>query len=634
MQSPWQLFGIDPTTATERDLKLAYARMIKIHRPDEDPAGFKLVREAYEIGLDVLRHPKAATVATSTPQKVVAVEVAPPVVTADPPVIYVPIALPQAMPSPIVPYLDVEEREVEPSPSEVPEDPAIGYTPSEAPPIEPPPAAAEPPPPALVDAENAVARVVESADHSAISRSIASLFYLCRTIEPGAAGIRLWHQSLHRSTRGNSALVAAGVTLPQFIIELESGASLITHACIGHWEAVGDMRAMSELAEAILGERDRLHAEEAAIVALRLSLEGGFVFPSVATRLLNFAFPHLDREARDSYLALAENQIRQGAAFRGFRKDQHSYWHRRVRHPQVDWSWEDNTAEAAIEYLAATRRQDWEGYAIVRRIAPAAWFTRLETAVQRVRTAKESAEAKAASLGMLEHTKRSKPSGESRLLWIVAWLCALCAVGYFAWEQPKFRQSFESLLQAIWSKPKPVVPAPTPTAKLQRPKVRGPAPDYSTGHKRCLTRLAQIQQEWPGIKVYTSLLNDMHSSNVIFLGKQDETAKSKAALFVASVQQTFRDLSSSESPQREQWLLEYLVVDVAIPLEIKQQAMLRQRQSQLREHWLSIWELAARDSKSQSDVVAEMAESVLSDDSIMSPAEKANLQMLIDEWTE
>lgn len=46
--NPWQLLGLDPRHATERDVKAAYARLLKQHRPERDPEGFRMVRSAYE----------------------------------------------------------------------------------------------------------------------------------------------------------------------------------------------------------------------------------------------------------------------------------------------------------------------------------------------------------------------------------------------------------------------------------------------------------------------------------------------------------------------------------------------------------------------------------------------------------
>ncbi|WP_417696596.1 J domain-containing protein [Pseudomonas sp.] len=48
--SHWQVLGLTPD-ADERSIKRAYARLLRIHRPDENPNEFQRLREAYEASL-------------------------------------------------------------------------------------------------------------------------------------------------------------------------------------------------------------------------------------------------------------------------------------------------------------------------------------------------------------------------------------------------------------------------------------------------------------------------------------------------------------------------------------------------------------------------------------------------------
>ena len=45
--SHWQMLGLAPD-ADERSIKRAYARLLKVHRPDENPDEFQRLRQAYE----------------------------------------------------------------------------------------------------------------------------------------------------------------------------------------------------------------------------------------------------------------------------------------------------------------------------------------------------------------------------------------------------------------------------------------------------------------------------------------------------------------------------------------------------------------------------------------------------------
>lgn len=52
--TPFEILGIEPTTS-DSDIKRAYARKLKVTRPDEDPAGFQALHEAREAALDWAR---------------------------------------------------------------------------------------------------------------------------------------------------------------------------------------------------------------------------------------------------------------------------------------------------------------------------------------------------------------------------------------------------------------------------------------------------------------------------------------------------------------------------------------------------------------------------------------------------
>jgi hypothetical protein len=46
--SPFAVLGLDPATCDEAAVKAAYARLVRQHRPDRDPEGFRRIRDAYE----------------------------------------------------------------------------------------------------------------------------------------------------------------------------------------------------------------------------------------------------------------------------------------------------------------------------------------------------------------------------------------------------------------------------------------------------------------------------------------------------------------------------------------------------------------------------------------------------------
>ncbi|MCA8973436.1 MAG: J domain-containing protein, partial [Planctomycetes bacterium] len=47
MRSPWQVLGLQPG-CSQGEIRAAYARLLKLHRPDVDPVAFREIRDAYE----------------------------------------------------------------------------------------------------------------------------------------------------------------------------------------------------------------------------------------------------------------------------------------------------------------------------------------------------------------------------------------------------------------------------------------------------------------------------------------------------------------------------------------------------------------------------------------------------------
>ena len=52
--NPFAILGLE-SEANERDIKRAYARLLKEHRPDQDPEGFQRIRQAYEAATEQLK---------------------------------------------------------------------------------------------------------------------------------------------------------------------------------------------------------------------------------------------------------------------------------------------------------------------------------------------------------------------------------------------------------------------------------------------------------------------------------------------------------------------------------------------------------------------------------------------------
>ncbi|MDB6138972.1 MAG: hypothetical protein JWO94_2044 [Verrucomicrobiaceae bacterium] len=362
MKSSWEILGLDPRVATEKEIKVAYARLIKQHRPDSDPEGFQRVREAYETALSMLKnrlsydsglgnedqlfHDGRASSSSGQEEK-----------QNDP-------AAEEGRPPPLPPGEKEGPWAEDSDPSATPK--------------------VQSQPPALIEAELAIHHARETHDREALIKIIASLQGICLGLRPGRGGISLWQEVLHRAAEGNAALVAESVPLSQLIHELESGSAVVNHAVISHWESLEEMDNLIALAEALIGKlavsasASGLRNSEAAIVALRLAVETAFVKPVLSTVLVRFAFPHVDRQARDSLIPKVEEQAAIGKLMPGLRKDQMTFWHKRLRNTRIEWDWKSPEAEAALDYLARQMEPQWGGFGIIKQVVPAEWFARLE----------------------------------------------------------------------------------------------------------------------------------------------------------------------------------------------------------------------------------------------------------------
>ena len=564
MQTPWQILDLDPHSASEKDVKVAYARLVKVHRPDTDPEGFRRVREAYEIGLEVIRGVSAET---SSP----------------------------------------------PPPTDgalIADDPATDE------------AATKPLFPALVEAEQLVAKAEAAKDFHAMTKAIGSLFFTCRLIDEGTAGIRLWQQSLHRVTNGRSDLVAAGVTTSQLIAEMEAASSLIAHACMSQWESVHDVGSMVQLADSMLTEPQRLYAPEAAIVALRLALETGFASPALAMRLVNFAFPHLDRETREQLLPRVDQQAQLGATFAGFREDQLAFWHQRFRRSNVNWNWSDPASDAAIEYLASSRDRQWQGYASITSIAPATWLNRLESALDRKRpiTAPREVSEAGSALGA-----SAKSSGLIwlNLIWIIPLSVFLAARALFTAEPEKLHRTPSTVpAWAAISEKEPTFPA-LPTA---------PRFDFEAGRAACQARADELIAK-PGVSSWNQLLCTIVKNSPVPEDSLKQGIETPAINSLRmEIQQLFKGISLAETdPTIEHALLEFLVMNPDTSEILKQEALFRQVTTLPPSIFIPIWQKAVQGSTDHVRLIGLTARWFIShhgNDLSLTASERQDLEIL------
>jgi hypothetical protein len=209
------------------------------------------------------------------------------------------------------------------------------------------------------------------------------------------------------------------IKIEQLMSELEAGAAMITHAVLDHCEGSNDMSLALGLGSAICDNSQRVANFEAGVVALRVAILTGFLVPNNVAKLCNFAFPHVNKQAREQLIPQAEQQAAVGRVMFGLRQDQLRFWHPRVLRPRAEWDWNDEASKTAISELARMRDGEWQGYGIVRQIVPDECFASLDSQVRQHHRISASQALGTPSPQQARTSSRSGRSGWSWATWPV-----------------------------------------------------------------------------------------------------------------------------------------------------------------------------------------------------------------------
>jgi len=338
MEDPWQFLILDPNTATEKDVKAAYARLLKQHRPDKDPAGFRKLREAYEAALEAVQRRNA------TP--------APPVIGAG----------------------------QETMPEEAPE----AATPLSMPLPMGRDALPETLRPAYDDLEHAIASENTEQMQAAVQRFEMD----CR--QAGVSGAEL-AGALQKAFHDDPKLTARGMTDTVLVKLAEEGQMNFCHVIVSAWQEADNTVRLVEYGNALLKRCAFLSSSDGAVLMARIGLVVALEHPLDATRLANAAFPHLPVEGREHMMNQLERGIALGNLFSDLPPDQRPFWFRQLRADSGGQDWSTPEAKKAVNYLIECRGAQWGGWGVVNGLmAPEVWKPveeKLRKQVKRVRNA-------------------------------------------------------------------------------------------------------------------------------------------------------------------------------------------------------------------------------------------------------
>ncbi len=344
-ESPWSILGLERSGATEKDVKRAYARLLREHRPDTDPDGFQRVRQAYEAALGWLKRAAAEEAE------------------------------------------DEDASDGAPVPADAPVPGSMGLVPFGAPRVTPGPGETEdagagpPPEPGPVDpldaAQLEVAAALGTGDPV---RLRAALDYFSQLCSGSPRTMSRWSTALPRIFTGRLDHLADSVPDEQFVRELGAGFNNVTLAALSQWEDKQLIGRMCQFARFLRrpDHQTLLNNPAAAFALARLGFAIGFYDPQLAHFLANSAYPLLDTHMREAAMNDLDRQMGLGKIFSRMSVDQKIFWHVRLNSGDKTWDWSDDASCQARSALVQSQPHDWPGWSVVHDIVPTPWWEDLK----------------------------------------------------------------------------------------------------------------------------------------------------------------------------------------------------------------------------------------------------------------
>ena len=330
MNDPWQFLILDRNTATNRDVKAAYARLLKQHRPDKDPEGFKNLREAYEAALESIKQRDASS------------------------------AVPPAYAVPDPASADDESATAAENlasffdSSHLPEEAQAAY--------------------------HVLEQAVGTNNDEQMQAATDAFSEACNCCRVASSDKVI---ALQKVFMQDVQIASRGVTCALIMDLAARGETNFCHVIVGTWEESGQHQQMVELANVMLSRRGLLTAPDAATLMARVALIIGLECPMTATELANSSFPHLPTDGRNELIARIEHQVAIGRPFAEVAPDMKSFWFRMLRTEPEARDWHSTEAQSALANAVERNRFQWEGWGIVQQMLPPEIWKSVEDELQK-----------------------------------------------------------------------------------------------------------------------------------------------------------------------------------------------------------------------------------------------------------
>lgn len=317
-ESPWSILGLDSTTATARDVKRAYAGLLKKHRPDADPEGFRRIHDAYQTLLHELE-------LRDNPES--------------------------AAPEPILPS----------------NEPASSAEPS-------PPPRDEPPLPLPFTAAAKKLQAMRSAgSYEDAAEVFTQLRLVCGT-DP--ALWRSWSRMLNETFPHGlgTAGIAPHIPVEDILSELRAGSDGVAGQVLDHWQKARNIAAMTTAGRALTAkgaEKEYDHPTSGRF-ALRLAFNLSIAQPGGANLLLDAAFRWLPPQLRTHLLPGVENRLNIGRFFWHVPAVWQPFWENVFDDLDAERKpdWDNANARRALQDLQRVTPADWPGWGFLQANLP------------------------------------------------------------------------------------------------------------------------------------------------------------------------------------------------------------------------------------------------------------------------
>jgi uncharacterized membrane protein YgcG len=319
---PWDILQLDRSTATSRDVKRAYARQLKITRPDQDPEGFRKLHDAYQYAL-------AHTEGRERSQD----------------------------PGPALPtYVPVAALENEP---------AMGREP------QPSQASNQAGPSASLQAVMMAFEPLEAA----LQATAAGVPELVRNAEqalydhPDEAVA--WGRIVGGLFEKYGSNKDLSLKPEAMLFELEHDSCSATYQVIERLDRQGRAIGITGLGETLLANQGRIGNYSGAIAAIRLACADAVWERSLGDALPNFAFPFLSSQQRNTLSMELDRFNSLGKVLQKLPMDSKLFWRDRLMTANPSSKWDDPASKAAIKDLQSMAARRWPGFRFLTEQLPA-----------------------------------------------------------------------------------------------------------------------------------------------------------------------------------------------------------------------------------------------------------------------